>query len=194
MKPIDAVSIWVGVRPRPSAAVASMELVGCQRAFECVYELHAGGGLVAVTYWGNRGQDAFWRAFFRGCLTEAMLDDREAYVATKYIKAAVAAAKGKGLALEADDKVLFDKRPALTEFMSSLEGAGGEVREPSVLMVCLHADGVRVGLKDDDAGGWLWRVGDSFSQALDAIEKALVDGTAKFGGARKGKGGKAGGK
>jgi hypothetical protein len=66
--------------------------------------------------------------------------------------------------------------------MTSLEAGDGGVREASVLMVCPADEGWKVGLKDDDAGGWLWRVGDTVGKALDAIETALEAGTAKFGG------------
>lgn len=93
---------------------------------------------------------------------------------SKWIKAALGRKqKGKAEALPADP-ALCDGRPALTEFLTETAGANGGVREPSVIMACVVPEGVRVGLKDDDAGGWCWRVGKTFQEALDAIERALT--------------------
>lgn len=89
-----------------------------------------------------------------------------------------------------DDKVLFNNRPALEEYMSLCVVEGGELREPSVIMVGLGDDGVRVGIKDDGQGGWCWRQGATFGKALDALEKALATGEATFrsaGGRKPGK-------
>lgn len=82
---------------------------------------------------------------------------------------------------------IFEGRPALEEFMRSIEGADGTGREPSAVMFALSDDGVRVGLKDDDQGGWLWREGDSLQGGLDSIEKALQSGAAVFKGPQGGK-------
>jgi hypothetical protein len=104
----------------------------------------------------------------------------EREMASKWIKAAVAKRKAsKPTALTADP-ALCDGRPALTDFMTDLEGPNGGVREPSALMVCFTPEGVRAGLKDDDAGGWCWREGTTLSGALDAIEKALQAGEGAF--------------
>jgi len=102
----------------------------------------------------------------------------------KYIRAAVASEQGPSFVAGESDAWLFGKRPALCEYMTSLEGAGGEVREPSVIMVCCGEDGIRVGLKDDGAGGWLWKTAEGLAKGLDAIEKDLAAGTAKFRGPR----------
>jgi hypothetical protein len=93
---------------------------------------------------------------------------------SKWIKKAVGAkSKSKPGALPAEP-LLCDGRPALTEFLTETAAEGGGVREPSVLMICLTDEGVRCGLKDEDAGGWCWRVGRTLSSALDAVEKALT--------------------
>lgn len=74
------------------------------------------------------------------------------------------------------DPVLFKNRPALEEYMMELVDAGGASRDPSILMVTITEYGYRLGLKDGDPAGWLWREADTFTKALEAIEKALVDG------------------
>jgi len=108
----------------------------------------------------------------------------ERTMASKWIKAAVARkAKSKPTALPAD-ATLCTGRPALTDFMTDLEGPNGGVREPSALMVVCTTDGVRAGLKDDDAGGWCWREGSTLEKALDAIEQALQAGEGAFRGPR----------
>ncbi len=93
---------------------------------------------------------------------------------SKWIKKAVGAkSKAKPGSLPAEAQ-LCEGRPALTEFLTETEGPSGGVREPSVLMVCLTDEGVRLGLKDEDCGGWCWRVGKTLQLALDAVEKALT--------------------
>lgn len=119
-------------------------------------------------------------------LGEYFLEGRT--VASKWIKAAVAKrAKAKPGSLQMDPTLGKD-RPALTDFMTDLEGPDGGVREPSALMVAITADGVRAGLKDEDCGGWCWREGHTLQDALDAIEKALQAGEGAFRGPRQQKG------
>jgi hypothetical protein len=97
-------------------------------------------------------------------------------VASKWITAAVVK-RGRAKVLACSTDVdLFKDRPALRDFMTELESEEGKARETSVLMVAISDSGVRVGLKDDDAGGWLWREEVTFQKALNAIEKALQSG------------------
>jgi hypothetical protein len=101
-------------------------------------------------------------------------------MASKWIQAAVKQAVGGESRLTGNEPFLFKDRPALADFMTETEHEDGSQREPSVLMVCISTDGIRVGLKDDDAGGWLWRVEDTLVKALNAIEKALQSGNVKW--------------
>jgi len=111
----------------------------------------------------------------------------------KYLRAVREKAKAvrKGSVSAAD--LLGDKRPALTAFMTELDAGEGQERELSALMVIPGPDGFKVGLKDEDAGGWLWRSGNTVTEALDAMEEALADGTARFTTSQR-QGGKKGGK
>lgn len=109
----------------------------------------------------------------------------EAYVggrgmASKWIARAIKGATKQTRLTTLSDPYLFAKRPALADFMCEAEGAEGEMRELSVLMICASTDGCRVGLKDNDAGGWLWREATTVAEALDAIEKALQGGDVRW--------------
>lgn len=129
-----------------------------------------------------------WTECFRPVVTRRKLLCGERAMASKWIKAAVARkAKTKPGALPMD-AALGANRPALTDFMTELDADGGKVREPSALMIVCTADGVRAGLKDDDAGGWCWREGVTLANALDAIEAALQAGDGAFRGPRPQKG------
>jgi hypothetical protein len=110
--------------------------------------------------------------------TEAMIGGLT--MASKWIAAAVAAAQKHTTVRAVDEPVLFKGRPALKDFMVELEGEKGKPREPSVLMVAVSADGMRVGLKDEAAGGWLWREATTLEGCLDAIEKALQAGNVQW--------------
>lgn len=112
-------------------------------------------------------------------------------VVNKYIAALRAGKAKKVMAGGVVDPAVGDKRPALTALMTEVDDGTKVPRERSVLMVAVADDGMRVGVKDDDLGGWLWRTGKTVQEALDAIERALQDGTAVFGGSvgrRAGKG------
>lgn len=111
--------------------------------------------------------------------------------AMKYVKAVVAAAKKAGPGDMKADAELHSHRPALQEFMTAVGNPKEGFREVSPVMLCCDETGVRAGLKDDEAGGWCWRRGNTLTDALDALEKALQEGTAIFGG-MKGKKGKKG--
>jgi hypothetical protein len=115
----------------------------------------------------------------------------KASMVSKYIQAVRAAAGKVQKGERSLDPVIGDKRPALTAFMTDSDAGGGKVRELSALMMAVGDDGLRVGLKDDDMGGWCWRSGATLADALDALETALASGEARFGGA-KGRGGKKG--
>lgn len=97
----------------------------------------------------------------------------ERAMASKFIKNAMTKKKAMRPGMLIPDMALCADRPAITDFMCDLEAANGGVREPSAIMISFNNDGVRAGLKDDDAGGWVWKQGKTLSEALDAIEKAL---------------------
>lgn len=125
-----------------------------------------------------------WVEQFRPVVTRRMLMCGDRKMASKWIKAAVAKrSKVKPGALPMD-AALGLSRPALTDFMTELEAEPGRAREPSALMIVCTPDGVRAGLKDDDAGGWCWREGGTLAAALDAIEAALQAGEGAFRGPR----------
>jgi hypothetical protein len=105
-------------------------------------------------------------------------------MALKWIKAALVKSKKAAVDALAACPDLHDGHEAIQEFMTSVTGPDGKPREPSVLMICCQEDGVRVGLKDDDAGGWCWRTGKDLRIALDAIEEALRAGEGAFRGPR----------
>jgi hypothetical protein len=109
-----------------------------------------------------------------------------------FVQAAKARVAGRGADGLEVDSLLVAGRPALREFIcSTVDGAGG-VRERSVLMICVEDDGLRVGLKDQSLGGWCWRMASTFEDGLTALDQALRDGTARFGGWKGGKGRKGG--
>ena len=134
----------------------------------CVASVSRAGGIDGFTILETEGV-TYTQAFMGG---ERM--------ASKWIAKAVTKRTKRTTVSDRPHEELFGKRPALRDFMVELEAGEGDSREPSVLMVVITEDGVRVGLKDDGAGGWLWRVADSFAEGLDAIEKALQSGTAKW--------------
>lgn len=130
-----------------------------------------------------RSGECSWHYFQRTTEVSDMWLSNGAVV-NKYIQAVKAKAKKGSKGSVTGDPFLCQGRPALTAFLTETGADEKDVRELSALMVAHEADGVRVGLKDDDCGGWLWRGGKDLAAALDAIEKALTDGTALFGGAK----------
>lgn len=80
------------------------------------------------------------------------------------------------------DPVISDGRPALTAFLTEVEAGEGLTRERSVLMLAWDEAGMRVGLKDEAMGGWLWRQCQTLQEGLQALEEALAGGTARWGG------------
>ena len=99
----------------------------------------------------------------------------------RYISAARAQLAALANKVSDLDPAISHERPALTEFMTCCETEEGGVRELSVLMVVAGTDGLRVGLRDDDMGGWLWRTGSTLSDCLDALEVTLQDGSGRWG-------------
>jgi len=182
--------VYVGWLRRPTlGSLGPFTVLQSRRWGRFRYYVDAGDDVVRVMKYGYPDSfDAWgrwWEVFFR----DPMAREKVRYLGeddlNKYIKAAENAASGNGTRFQVEDEWLFSKRPALREYMTSLEAAGGGVREASVLMVCVGDDGFRVGIKDEDQGGWLWRVGEKYSEALNALEQALASGKARFGGARK---------
>ena len=101
-------------------------------------------------------------------------------MASQWIARAVTQQAPGKQSLPADDAVLYKDRPAITEFMTLIVDDEGNAREPSVIMIVPTAGGCRVGIKDDDAEGWLWREAETFVKGLNAIEKALQSGDVKW--------------
>lgn len=135
---------------------------------------------VQVTCWDRSvGGITFVTSFVRAWENERRVDTFEGML-MKYIQLAKAAAKAEKVEDKWADDFLTVDRPALKEFMGSSVDGDGHPREPSVLMVVRESGQYRVGLKDEQLGGWLWRVGDDLDFALDAIESALADGSARF--------------
>jgi len=180
---------FVGWDGPPSPAESSV--VGPYGPYWCgpwLYEftwLNAG---VSVRKVDRRSWDDCWEVFFRVSVQPWVRAFREPLSMLKYIRAAEAVVGGGLVVTTGNDPVLYKDRPALREYMTSLEGPGGECREPSVLMIALGEDGIRCGLKDEAAGGWLWREGSSLAKCLDALEKCLADGSGKFRGPKSQRG------
>ncbi len=136
-------------------------------------------GMEVIKLGPFRQPDEWWEWFPRRRFEWRLLAG-ERPMALKWIKAALAKRKtAKATALPADD-LICKGRPALTEFMTETEGPSGGYREPSAIMFSFSERGVRVGLKDDDMGGWCWREGSTFQEGLDAVEKALQAGEGAF--------------
>jgi hypothetical protein len=106
-------------------------------------------------------------------------------IVNKYIQAVKARSKKGRKGEVSGDPYLCEGRPALTAFLCETGESEKDVRDLSALMIVHGDDGVRVGLRDDDCGGWLWRSGKTLADGLNAIEKALQDGTATFGGSKE---------
>lgn len=144
---------------------------------------------VAVTKCGNGRGEFEWVVRFRfehidyshPCGVESQV--------SQFIARAIAKKEPAAVSMPATDNVLFKDRPALAEFMTLVIDDEGNGREPSVLMVAITPTAVRVGLKDDQAGGWLWREADTFQKALTAIDNALQAGNVTWAvpGGRNGK-------
>lgn len=135
-----------------------------------------------------------WAVGWRIPSEESLKLKEKPYMASKYLAAAVAKKEVREAITDYLDPMIFKDRPAIQEFMTLVRKDDGTVRETAVLMVCMSTDGIRVGLKDDDAGGWCWRTAETLAKALTAIEKAIQAGEARFGGSKAGAANKKGGK
>ncbi len=144
------------------------------------FEVVANDRRITVVKLGAWRRPDEWAEVFTPVRLTRPLLNGDRTMASKWIKAAITKkAKGKPGALPMDAGVGKD-RPAITDFMTELEGPDGGIREPSMIMFGMSADGVRAGLKDEDGGGWCWREGRTLQEALDAIEKALQAGEGAF--------------
>lgn len=145
------------------------------------YEICLGDDRIEVTcFAGWKGWDALWIAEYMFKGDEYRDVQQEETMSSKWIAGAVAATTQVARVAGLPDGVLFHERPALWDFMTELTHEDGKGREPSVLMIACSAVGVRVGLKDETAGGWLWREGESLQDALDAIESTLQKGSVQW--------------
>lgn len=131
---------------------------------------------VTVSVWRRRDDSLVWLERFQlETIDWATLSGEES-VMGQWIQKAVGRRAEAPKAYPAYDEWLYKGRPAIQEFMTELQAGKGEAREPSVLMICPAAAGIRVGLKDEGAGGWLWREAKTVAEALDSIEAALQSG------------------
>jgi len=184
------VRLAVGDGPREAGLPAS-GYVFARVDVTCVFgtfEVCATEKGVLVGCWSRSFREPLWRVF---CYCSGKVASRVGYgrsEAMKFIKTAVAAAEKGPEGDMLGDEALHKGRPALREFMTCIGNKKDGLREASPLMVACVEDGVRVGLKDDDAGGWCWRWGKSWEEALDALEKALQSGEGAFRGQKKGRG------
>jgi hypothetical protein len=133
-----------------------------------------------VTCENRRTGIPFWAVHLDQSILREKCPNGSEDMASRYIAAAIKVAEKRTDVCTTSDDVLFKGRPALREFMTSLEGAKDVPRDLSVLMIACSEMGLRVGLKDDQAGGWVWRESTDLAGALDAVEKALVSGNAVF--------------
>lgn len=97
-------------------------------------------------------------------------------MASQWISRAISKQQPVQQMLKGEDNTLYKDRPALCEYMTLVVDDEGNARDPSVLMVCATATGFKVGLKDAQTGGWLWREGDTFLKCLNSIEAILQTG------------------
>lgn len=144
---------------------------------------------LAIGEWSRNRQDHIWSEHFRYARFDYSNPSGVEAMASQWIAKAVSKQAPGKQCNKGEDPTLFRDRPAIQEFMTLIVDDEGVAREPSVLMVCATATGVRIGLKDDDAGGWVWREADTFVKALNAIEAALQSGDVKWAipGGRNGK-------
>lgn len=137
-------------------------------------------GVVVVAKLRPWPQPPEWEVRFHPVTIYRPLLCGETAVVSKWIRAAVEKSSKKKPGQLMVDPVLHSGREALRDFMTEVDAGQGRVREPSVLMIACDEGRIRVGLKDDDAGGWCWREGITLEEALDALEKALQTGDGVF--------------
>lgn len=156
------------------------------------YTLSSYGRWLEVCCWSDDQSTLHWTRWREFPVAVDPWIEHRRYLVSRYIKQAIESQKEPDEDLPPSDGRWFHERPALLEFMTCRRHEDGTPRELSVVMVCVSDVGMRVGLKDDDAGGWLWREETTVEKALNAIEKALQSGNVKWSvpGGRTGKNGK----
>jgi hypothetical protein len=154
--------------------------VGCFWRDHRCYRIECTTESTLVSCERRKGLGDYWTVNFDSSFFSGFLSGGYENMASKWISAAVKVAEKRTELCSGNEDVLFKSRPALRDFMTCLEGQKDVPREPSVLMIACSEMGLRVGLKDDTAGGWLWREGITLAEALDAVEKALQSGSPVF--------------
>jgi len=135
---------------------------------------------LAVSEWSNDGMEHLWSVHFRYARFDYSHPSGEQFMASQWISKAITQQKQGKQSLPATDKAIYQDRPAITEFMTLLVDDEGIARSPSVLMIIPTATGLKVGLKDDNADGWLWREAETIQKGLNAIEAALQSGDVRW--------------
>jgi hypothetical protein len=135
---------------------------------------------LAVSEWSLDGQEHIWSSHFRFVRFDYGHPSGVDVMASQWISKAITTQKQGKQSLPATDKAIFADRPALTEFMTLLVDDEGLARAPSVLMIIPTATGLKIGLKDDMADGWLWREAETLQKGLNAIEAALQSGDVRW--------------
>jgi hypothetical protein len=144
------------------------------------YEVWYRDGRVWVAALGSGSSPVQWEWSLQvGRVTRDFLESKET-IMSKYIARAVKAKGGPSTIGPGSDDAFFTNRPAIYEYMTDCLGPTGKGRETSCMMIASSESGVRAGLKDDDAGGWVWREGMTVDEAVDSVEKVLASGTAVF--------------
>lgn len=131
---------------------------------------------VSVSEWDNRGVECIWSEDFRYGRFDYSHPSGVEAMASQWISRAVTKQQQTKQVLRADDNTLYKDRPALAEYMTLVVDDEGNARDPSVLMVCATATGLKVGLKDAETGGWLWREAETLVKALNSLEAVLQSG------------------
>jgi hypothetical protein len=176
-----SVIVWrPGQGPSPDVGNGIWRDIGIFWFDHRMYGLDACETHICVSYWSRRTMTLIWSAYVPIVSFGRKPNYGEYTMAVKYITSAIKKAEKRKCVSSTNDPVIYGGRPAIWEFMHSLVGAEDSSRKPSSLMVCACEAGVRVGLCDDDADGWVWREAPSLAEALDAIEKALASGKVQW--------------
>lgn len=147
---------------------------------------------ITVSEEGRRGEEPKWSVTFPQTLFTYEELSGEKNMASRYISKAVSQVKPGAQSLPTTDPTLFRDRPALAEYMGLMVDDEGVGREPSPLMVVVRPDGIRVGIKDCETGGWVWREAETFCKGLNSLEAILASGAVVWSvpGGKAGKNGK----
>lgn len=106
-------------------------------------------------------------------LYAALDKELEGGIVAKYldqVKAAQAAQKGEATARDMEFARTY---PALWEFVSVTKNTDGTARQTATLLAFLEAGTWKVCLGDRDSGLSLWAAGETFLEALEALEACL---------------------